>query len=153
MRIQDETDCHLSRLSRSLMTRTAFGRVLTPAVQAPGIETPGFIISFFFRVPPLPRVPVCTAPTYTRAPLSLSLPPCIVSPLSSCFPLLFPRCSCLRDGWIRFVRINKRPELVGSELLGIREKVFVEFTVDSVSDLNESDRNEVSSCAIDFEKL
>lgn len=26
MRIQDETDCHLSRLSRSLMTRTAFGR-------------------------------------------------------------------------------------------------------------------------------
>lgn len=57
----------------------------------------GFIISFFFsffRVPPLPRVPVCTAPTYTRA---LSLPPCIVS-LSSCFPLLFPRCSCLRDG-------------------------------------------------------
>lgn len=72
MRIQDETDCHLSRLSRSLMTRTAFGRVLTPAVQAPGIETPGFIISFFFRVPPLPRVPVCTAPTYTRAPLSLS---------------------------------------------------------------------------------
>lgn len=74
MRIQDETDCHLSRLSRSLMTRTAFGRVLTPAVQAPGIETPGFIISFFFRVPPLPRVPVCTAPTYTRAPLSLFLP-------------------------------------------------------------------------------
>lgn len=29
----------------------------------------------------------------------------------------------------------------------------MEFTVDSVSDLNESDRNEVSSCAIDFEKL
>lgn len=49
MRIQDETDCHLSRLSRSLMTRTAFGRVLTPAVQAPGIDSRlALLFPFFF---------------------------------------------------------------------------------------------------------
>lgn len=81
MRIQDETDCHLSRLSRSLMTRTAFGRVLTPAVQAPGIDSSLYYFLFFPRSSSSSACP------------SLSLPPCTVSPLSSCFPLLFPRCS------------------------------------------------------------
>lgn len=75
MRIQDETDCHLSRLSRSLMTRTAFGRVLTPAVQAPGIETPGFIISFFFPRSSSSACPCLhRANLYTRSFLSLFLP-------------------------------------------------------------------------------
>lgn len=52
MRIQEQTDCHLSRLSRSLMTRTAFGRLLL--MPTGHLALTRFIILLFLPQPPLP---------------------------------------------------------------------------------------------------
>lgn len=52
MRIQDQTDCHLSRLSRSLMTRTAFGRLLL--MPTGHLALTRFIILLFLPRPPSP---------------------------------------------------------------------------------------------------
>lgn len=56
MRIQDQTDCHLSRLSRSLMTRTAFGRLLL--MPTGHLALTRFIILLSYVDPLLPSPPL-----------------------------------------------------------------------------------------------
>lgn len=57
MRIQEQTDCHLSRLSRSLMTRTAFGRLLL--MPTGHLALTRFIILLFLPQLPLPLPLAC----------------------------------------------------------------------------------------------
>lgn len=68
MRIQEQTDCHLSRLSRSLMTRTAFGRLLL--MPTGHLALTRFIILLF--LPQLP-LPLPLASLFLLLSLSLSL--------------------------------------------------------------------------------
>lgn len=79
MRIQEQTDCHLSRLSRSLMTRTAFGRLLL--MPTGHLALTRFIILLF-----LPQLPLPLPLASLFLLLSLSLSRVLFRPiLSSCF--------------------------------------------------------------------
>lgn len=67
MRIQDRTDCHLSRLSRSLMTRTAFGCLLLMPSRAPGTDS--LYYSLLLRTPSAFRLhsrPILSSCFYLR---------------------------------------------------------------------------------------
>ena len=107
-----QTECHLSRLSRSLMIRTAFRRLLLRA--NPGtwlFIIPSCSISYlthrniFFRY-----VSFARSLTRRRWSSSVILTFYVTLPVSCCFHVPLSSVPSgllgLRDGWIRFVRIK-----------------------------------------------
>lgn len=101
MRIQNRTDCHLSRLSRSLMTRTAFGCLLIPSGH---LALTRFIILLSYFGPPPPFV--CSFAPFSP-PVSISVT--IARSISSSF---FP--PRFRPFWLSYVATVK------FDLLGLR---------------------------------